>query len=33
MIGGLLFGLIFAIMMSNILHIEIPFSRDRFKIN
>ena len=33
MIGGLLFGLIFAILMSNILHIEIRFSRDRFKIN
>jgi undecaprenyl-diphosphatase len=33
MIGGFLFGLIFAILMSNILHIEMPFSRDRFKIN
>lgn len=33
MIGGFLFGLIIAILMSNILHIEIPFSRDRFKIN
>jgi undecaprenyl-diphosphatase len=33
MIGGFLFGLIFAIFMSNILQIEMPFSRDRFKIN
>lgn len=33
MIGGFLFGLIFAILMSNILHIEMPFSRNRFKIN
>lgn len=33
MIGGFLFGLISAILMGNILHIERPFSRDRFKIN
>lgn len=33
MIGGFLFGLIFAILMSNILRIEMPFSTDRFKTN
>jgi membrane-associated phospholipid phosphatase len=31
MIGGFLFGLIFAILLSNILHIEMPFSRNRFR--
>jgi len=33
MVGGFLFGLISAILMGKILHIERPFSRDRFKIN
>jgi undecaprenyl-diphosphatase len=33
MVGGLLFGLILAILMSNIMHIGKPFWRDRFKIN
>jgi membrane-associated phospholipid phosphatase len=31
MVGGILFGLLIAIFMSNILHLDIPFSKDRFK--
>lgn len=30
-LGGLLFGLILAIFTSNIMHLEIPFSKERFK--
>lgn len=31
MAGGIIFGLLIAIFMSNIMHLDIPFSRDRFK--
>jgi undecaprenyl-diphosphatase len=31
MVGGILLGLIIAIFTSNILHLDVPFSKDRFK--
>lgn len=31
MVGGILLGLVIAIFTSNILHLDLPFSKDRFK--
>jgi membrane-associated phospholipid phosphatase len=31
MVGGVLLGLVIAIFTSNILHLDLPFSKDRFK--
>lgn len=31
MVGGVLLGLVIAIITSNILHLDLPFSKDRFK--
>jgi undecaprenyl-diphosphatase len=31
MVGGILLGLVIAIFTSNIMHLDLPFSKDRFK--